>query len=37
MGRLLIKAGRVYDGMAERALEQAYVIVDGDTIADHIR
>ncbi len=33
MGRLLIKAGRVYDGMAERALEQAYVIVDGDTIA----
>jgi imidazolonepropionase-like amidohydrolase len=33
MGLLLIKAGRVYDGIAERALPQAYVIVDGDTIA----
>jgi imidazolonepropionase-like amidohydrolase len=33
MGPLLIKAGRVYDGMAERALEHAYVIVDGDIIA----
>jgi imidazolonepropionase-like amidohydrolase len=33
MGLLLIKAGRVYDGVAERALEQAYVVIDGDTIA----
>ncbi len=32
MGPLLIKAGRVYDGVAARALEQAYVAVDGDAI-----
>lgn len=32
MGALLIKAGRVYDGVAERAREHAYVIVDGETI-----
>lgn len=32
MGALLIKAGRVYDGVAERVREHAYVIVDGDTI-----
>lgn len=32
MGPLLIKAGRVYDGAADRALEHAYVIVEGDTI-----
>jgi len=28
----LITAGRVYDGVAERALERAYVVVEGDTI-----
>jgi imidazolonepropionase-like amidohydrolase len=33
MGPLLIKAGRVFDGVAARALEHAYVIVEGDTIA----
>ena len=27
-----MKAGRVYDGMADRAMEHAYVVVDGDTI-----
>jgi imidazolonepropionase-like amidohydrolase len=32
MGSLLIKAGRVFDGRAERALEHAYVIIDGDAI-----
>jgi imidazolonepropionase-like amidohydrolase len=32
MEPLLITAGRVYDGVAERALERAYVVVDGDTI-----
>src|SRR6266516_1715395 len=32
MGPLLIKAGRVYDGVADRALEHAYVVVDGNTI-----
>jgi len=32
MGPLLITAGRVYDGVAARALEQAYVVVDGDAI-----
>src|SRR5919202_564839 len=32
MGPLMIKAGRVYDGVADRALEHAYVVVDGDTI-----
>src|SRR5437899_13031194 len=32
MGAVLIKAGRVYDGVAERALEHAYVVVDGHTI-----
>src|SRR6266571_2336604 len=32
MEPLLIKAGRVYDGGAERALEQAYVVVEGDAI-----
>ena len=32
MGPWLITAGRVYDGVAERALERAYVVVDGDTI-----
>jgi imidazolonepropionase-like amidohydrolase len=32
MSTLLIKAGRVYDGMAERALEHAYVAVDGEII-----
>ena len=32
MGPLLIKAGRVYDGVAERPLEQAYVAVEGDAI-----
>jgi len=29
MGPLLITAGRVYDGVAERALERAYVVVEG--------
>jgi imidazolonepropionase-like amidohydrolase len=33
MGPLLIKAGRVFDGVAARALDHAYVIVEGDTIA----
>ena len=32
MGPLLIKAGRVYDGVSDRALEHAYVVVDGNTI-----
>ena len=32
MGLLLIKAGRVYDGVAERSLEHAYVVVEGDAI-----
>src|SRR5712692_10900443 len=32
MGPILIKAGRVYDGVADRAVEHAYVVVDGDTI-----
>jgi len=32
MGPVLMKAGRVYDGMADRAMEHAYVVVDGDTI-----
>src|SRR5215510_2590077 len=32
MGLLMIKAGRVYDGVADRALEHAYVVVDGNTI-----
>ncbi len=32
MAPVLIKAGRVYDGVADRALEHAYVVVDGDTI-----
>jgi imidazolonepropionase-like amidohydrolase len=32
MGALLIKAGRVFDGIAERARQQAYVIVERDTI-----
>ena len=32
MAPVLMKAGRVYDGVAERALEHAYVVVDGDTI-----
>jgi imidazolonepropionase-like amidohydrolase len=32
MAPVLMKAGRVYDGVADRALEHAYVVVDGDTI-----
>ena len=32
MGPLLIKAGRVYDGVAARPLEHAYVVVEGDAI-----
>ena len=32
MGPIVIKAGRVYDGAADRALEHAYVVVDGNTI-----
>ena len=32
MGPVLIKAGRVYDGLAEDALEHAYVIIEGATI-----
>src|SRR6266516_3219798 len=32
MAPVLIKAGRVYDGVADRTLEHAYVVVDGDTI-----
>src|SRR5438477_12161650 len=32
MGPLLIKAGRVYDGVSDHALEHAYVVVDGNTI-----
>jgi imidazolonepropionase-like amidohydrolase len=33
MEPLLIKAGRVYDGVADKALEHAYIVVDGDSIA----
>jgi imidazolonepropionase-like amidohydrolase len=33
MGPLLIKAGRVYDGIAEGALAHAYVIIEDETIA----
>src|SRR2546425_5655669 len=32
MGPVLMKAGRVYDGVADRALEHAYVVVEGGTI-----
>jgi cytosine/adenosine deaminase-related metal-dependent hydrolase len=32
MGPLLIKAGWVYDGVAEKALERAYLVIEGDTI-----
>ena len=32
MGPLMIKDGRVYDGVTDRALEHAYVVVDGNTI-----
>ena len=32
MGPLLIKAGQVYDGVAEGALEQAYVVAEGNII-----
>ena len=32
MGPIVIKAGRVYDGVADRAMEHAYVVVDGNTI-----
>ena len=32
MGPILITAGRVYDGVAEKALERAYVVIEGDTI-----
>ncbi|PON13061.1 hypothetical protein C2W62_36355 [Candidatus Entotheonella serta] len=33
MESILIKAGQVFDGVADRALEHAYVIVKGDVIA----
>jgi imidazolonepropionase-like amidohydrolase len=33
MEPLLIKAGRLFDGVADRALAHAYVVVQGDTIA----
>src|SRR5215470_13784188 len=32
MGPIVIKAGRVYDGVADSALEHAYVVVDGNAI-----
>ncbi|MEE8303591.1 MAG: amidohydrolase family protein, partial [Candidatus Tectomicrobia bacterium] len=32
METLLIKAGRVYDGVAEHALTNAYVVIEGETI-----
>jgi imidazolonepropionase-like amidohydrolase len=32
MGALLVKAGRVYDGVAERVREHAYVTIEGETI-----
>jgi len=32
MGSWLIKAGRVYDGVSERPLEHAYVVVEGEVI-----
>src|SRR5215510_6957557 len=32
MESIVIKAGRVYDGVADRALEHAYVVIDGNTI-----
>ena len=33
MTSMLLKAGRVYDGVAERALEHAYVLIEGQSIA----
>lgn len=33
MESLLIKAGRVYDGVSAHAMEQAYIVVEGDTIS----
>ncbi|MCP5149800.1 MAG: amidohydrolase family protein [Ectothiorhodospiraceae bacterium] len=33
MGTLLIRAGHVYDGVADRATEKGFVALDGDTIA----
>src|SRR5262249_43916864 len=32
MGPLLMTAGLVYDGVADKALERAYVVIDGDII-----
>src|SRR5262245_63373130 len=32
MGPTVIKAGRVYDGVADHAMEHAYVVGDGNTI-----
>ena len=32
MGSIVIKAGRVFDGRMDRALEHAYVIINGDAI-----
>ncbi len=33
MTSILMKAGRVFDGIAERSLEHAYILVEGETIA----
>ncbi len=33
METTLIKAGRVFDGVADRVLEHAYIVVEGDAIA----
>ncbi|MDH3603532.1 MAG: amidohydrolase family protein, partial [Candidatus Tectomicrobia bacterium] len=33
MTSTLIKAGRVFDGLTERSLEHAYIVVEGDAIA----
>ncbi len=32
MESILLKASRVFDDVAERAVEHAYVMIDGDTI-----
>ena len=33
MTSTLIKAGRVFNGLTERSLEHAYVVVEGEAIA----
>ncbi len=33
MTSTLIKAGRIFDGLTERSLEHAYIVVEGNAIA----